>query len=190
MTATGGPKKMVYGVLAGGAVTTVCLVLIGLRPSLWLVGAGVLVWNLMMPVMNACSNTIWRAKTPADIQGRVFAVRRMIAQFTVPIGDFSAGPLADYVFNPLMMAGGALAPTVGRVIGVGPGRGIALMFLVFAIVPALATLRALLNPRVRNVETELPDAPRRAAAPPPEEQPAAAPAPAADDAAAAAAQQA
>jgi MFS family permease len=186
MTATGGPKKMVYGVLSGGAVTAVCFVIIGLRPSLWLVGAGVLLWNVMMPVMNACSNTIWRAKTPADVQGRVFAVRRMIAQFTVPIGDFSAGPLADYVFNPLLVAGGALAPTVGRVIGVGPGRGIGLMFLVFAVVPAVATLRGLLNPRIRNVETELPDAPRRAAAPPPEEQPA----PAAEDAAAAAAQQA
>ena len=174
MTATGGPKKMVYGVLAGGAVMTVSFVLIGLRPSVWMIGAGVLLWYVMIPIMNACSNTIWRAKTPADVQGRVFAVRRMIAQFTVPIGDFSAGPLSDFVFNPLMVAGGPLAGSVGKVIGVGPGRGIALMFLVFAIVPAIATVRGLLNPRVRNVETELPDAPRRTKAPepPPEEAPA------------------
>jgi MFS family permease len=175
MTATGGPKKMVYGVLAGGAVMTVSFVLIGLRPSVWLVGVGVILWYVMIPIMNACSNTIWRAKTPPDVQGRVFSVRRMIAQFTVPIGDFSAGPLADFVFNPLMVVGGPLAGSVGQVIGTGPGRGIALMFLVFALVPGLATLRGLLNPRVRNVETELPDAPRRAKAPepPPEEAPAA-----------------
>ena len=170
MTATGGPKPRVYGVLGGGLVMTVCFVLIGLRPNLWLVGAGVLLWYIMVPIMNASSQTIWRSKTPADLQGRVFTVRRVIAQFTVPIGDFSAGPLADFVFNPLLVSGGALAGTAGAVIGVGPGRGIALMFLTLAIVPALVTVWSFLNPRVRNVETELPDiVPPRRAAPPPEE---------------------
>ncbi|MFL5446283.1 MAG: hypothetical protein ACJ78W_17330, partial [Myxococcales bacterium] len=92
---------------------------------------------------------------------RVFAVRRMIAQFTVPIGDFSAGPLADKVFNPALMPGGALADTAGRVVGVGPGRGIGMMLLTMALVPAITALVGFLNPRVRNVEAELPDANRK-----------------------------
>ena len=81
--------------------------------------------------------------------------------FTIPIGDFGAGPLADLVFNPLMMKGGALAGTAGRVIGTGQGRGIALMFLTMAFVPALAAVWGLLNPRLRNVEAELPDAEKK-----------------------------
>jgi DHA3 family macrolide efflux protein-like MFS transporter len=158
MTATGGPKRRIYAVLGAGLVFTVCFVMVGLRPSLPLVGAGVLIWYIVLPIQNSCSTAIWQAKTPADIQGRVFSMRRLIAQFTTPIGDFSAGPLADKIFNPLLMPGGRLAGSVGRVVGVGPGRGIGLMYLTFALIPGIAAVWGFLNPRVRNVETELPDA--------------------------------
>jgi len=168
MTSTGGPKRRIYGVLGGWAVFSICFVTVAIRPNLWLVGAGVLLWYIAIPVINASSQAIWQTKTPRDVQGRVFAVRRTIAQFTVPIGDFSAGPLADKVFNPALMPGGALANSAGRVIGVGPGRGIALMMLTLAIFPALTALAGFLNPRVRNVELELPDIEQRKPEPKPE----------------------
>lgn len=161
MTATGGPKPRVYGVLGGGLLFSVCFVLVAVKPSLPLVGLGVILWYTGIPIMNASSSAIWQAKVAPDVQGRVFSMRRMIAQFTIPIGDFGAGPLADLVFNPLMVTGGALAGTAGRVIGTGPGRGIALMFLTMAFVPALAAVWGLLNPRLRNVEAELPDAEKK-----------------------------
>jgi hypothetical protein len=82
----------------------------------------------------------------------------MIAQFTTPIGDFASGPLADKVFNPLLVPGGALAGSVGKVIGVGENRGIGLMFITLAIFPLLIAAWGFLNPKVRNVETDLPDA--------------------------------
>jgi hypothetical protein len=64
-----------------------------------------------------------------------------------------------------------LAGTIaGRVIGVGPGRGIGLLMVSMALVPAIVALMGLLNPRVRNVEAELPDAPKRRA-PEPEPEP-------------------
>lgn len=34
-----------------------------------------------------------------------------------------AGVLADYVFTPLLVSGGVLADSVGRIIGTGSGRG-------------------------------------------------------------------
>ncbi len=166
MSATGGPKRRIYGVLGGWAMLSVCFVLVGLRPNVWLVGAGVLLWYFLLPVINSSSQAIWQSKTPPDVQGRVFAVRRMIAQFTVPIGDFSGGPLADKIFNPALMAGGALAGTAGRVIGVGPGRGIAMMLITLAVFPAAIALAGYLNPRLRNLETELPSVARKAAAEP------------------------
>ena len=170
MASTGGFKKRVHGVLLGWALMSVCFVLVGLRPNLYVTGAGVLLWYVVLSLMNTSSTAIWQAKTPRDVMGRVFAVRRMIAQFTVPLGDFSAGPLADFVFNPAMLAGGVLASTMGRVIGVGPGRGIALMLITFAAVPALVALAGWLSPRVRNIEAELPDAVRKEA-PKPEPEP-------------------
>ncbi len=94
-----------------------------------------------------------------DIQGRVFAIRRMIAWSTVPIAYLLAGPLADNVFKPLLVEGGPLADTiVGQVIGVGPSRGIGLMFVILGLLNMLVPLIGYLNQRVRIVEDELPDA--------------------------------
>jgi len=158
MTATGGPKPRIYGILGVAALMSVCFVLVGIRPSLVLVGAGAFLFFAGIPVMNGSSQAIWQSKVPPDLQGRVFAVRRMIAQFTTPIGDFSAGPLADKIFNPLLVSGGALAGSVGRVIGTGPTRGIGLMFLTGAIFPLLIAIVGFLNPKIRYVERDLPDA--------------------------------
>ena len=41
--------------------------------------------------MNAHSQSIWQSQTPPELQGRVFAVRRVIAQFTWPISTALAG---------------------------------------------------------------------------------------------------
>jgi MFS transporter, DHA3 family, macrolide efflux protein len=176
MTATGGFQRKVHGVLSMAFLIGICLIVIGIRPSVILVGIGVVIWYMAHPIMNASSQAIWMAKTPQDVQGRVFATRRMIAQFTTPIGDFSAGPLSDKIFLPLLMPGGALADTaIGRLVGVGPGRGMGFMMMLLALVPMLAAVIAFLNPRVRNVEDEIPDAPKKGApAPPPKEEDAAA----------------
>ena len=49
-----------------------------------------------------------------------------------------SGILVDNVFNPLLVEGGALASTVGRVIGVGDGRGIGLLLVVSGILLAVS----------------------------------------------------
>lgn len=158
MSVTGGPRPRIVGALGAGLVIAASMVLIGLRPNIWLVSAGIVLCYVTMPIMNASAQAIWQSKTPPDVQGRVFAVRRMIAQIAMPLGAFSAGPLADKIFNPALLAGGVLAGTAGRLVGVGPGRGIGLMFLTFAILPALASLWAISDRHVRRVESDLPDA--------------------------------
>jgi MFS transporter, DHA3 family, macrolide efflux protein len=170
MTASGGPRPRINGILGSAAAMTVCFVIIAARPSLVLTSLGLALFFVTIPIINGSSQAIWQSKVPPDLQGRVFAVRRMIAQFTTPIGDFSAGPLTDRVFQPLMVPGGLLAASLGRWIGIGPGRGIALMFLVMAIFPLLIAVWGFANPRVRFVERDLPDAqvkarPAAAAAP-------------------------
>ena len=41
--------------------------------------------------------------------------------------------LADNVFTPLLLEGGALSETVGRLLGIGPGRGIGLLIVLAGI---------------------------------------------------------
>ncbi len=158
MTITGGPARKIHGIVWFGFLQAVALVVVGLRPSIPWIAGGLFVLLAGLPVINGCSQAIWQAKVPADVQGRVFAVRRVLAQLTQPLGQLSGGPLADFVFIPLLLPSGALAGSVGTVFGVGPGRGIGLLFALVAVVPAVASLWTLVRPRVRQVEDELPDA--------------------------------
>ncbi len=69
-----------------------------------------------------------------------------------------AGPLADNFFEPLLAEGGALTGSVGLALGTGAGRGMGLMFILVGLAITLAALITILNPRVRRVDLELPDA--------------------------------
>jgi hypothetical protein len=158
MTVTGGPRPRIHGVLAFGFLFAAGLAVIGLRPSAPLVATGLFLVMFGAPIINGSSQAIWQTKVPPDLQGRVFAVRRLIAQFTAPVGFLTAGPLADYVFKPLLVPGGRLAGSAGRVLGVGPGRGIGLLYLCLSILPLLVSLWGYAQPRLRRVEEELPDA--------------------------------
>jgi len=53
-------------------------------------------------LINSSNQAIWQAKVAPDLQGRVFATRRLIAWFVTPFATLLAGPLADYVFEPAM----------------------------------------------------------------------------------------
>lgn len=162
LTITGGPKKRIHGVLGFGMAFSLFIFLAGLTPSIIVVCVAALLWHANIPIINGSSAAIWQSKVAPDVQGRVFAMRRMIAMFTVPLGDFSAGPLSDYVFEPLMAKDGALAHTLGPVMGTGPGRGIGLMLVTFSIFPFLIAVWGYFNPRIRNIEEELPDFRRKA----------------------------
>lgn len=158
MGITGGPRPHIYGVLGFGLLLGLALVVVGLRPNPWLIAAGMFVTMFGAPVINGASQAIWQMKVPPDVQGRVFAVRRMLAQLTAPLGHLLAGPLADRVFRPLLLPGGALAATLGPMLGVGPGRGIGLLYITLAILPILSSIWGYAQPRLRRVEEELPDA--------------------------------
>jgi hypothetical protein len=57
-----------------------------------------------------------------------------------------------------MSTGGLLAGSIGQIIGVGPGRGIGLIFITLGALTMLATVVAYQYPRLRLLEEELPDA--------------------------------
>ena len=106
---------------------------------------------------NVTNQAIWQSKVVADAQGRVFAMRQMVAKAMTLLAYLIAGPLADKIFNPLLAAHGPLAASLGQLIGVGPGRGIGLMFIIMGILILLAVLIGYFNRNLRLVEQELPD---------------------------------
>jgi hypothetical protein len=174
LSAWGGPKRRIHGVLLGFALNMIfSQVLMGfgfrlgnmIEITLFGVTGVGLVWALanfisplMITILNGSNQAIWQAKVPPDIQGKVFSVRRLIAQITAPIGMLIAGPLADQVFEPAMLdptsaMGSFFSPLVGNQVG----SGMALIFIIFGILGAVGGLAGYLFPAVRNVEDIMPD---------------------------------
>lgn len=158
MTLWPGPRNRIGTILALMGVQGVILAVGGSRASTLLVAVAAFAYISAQPIINTCSQAIWLRKVDLEVQGRVFAIRRMVASATVPLAYLTAGPLVDRVFAPLMAPGGALAGTVGRVIGTGPGRGIGLMFGVMGILTVGLVLVASSYKTLRRLETDLPDA--------------------------------
>ncbi|MCJ7658362.1 MAG: MFS transporter [Anaerolineales bacterium] len=158
MSVWGGPKRRIHGVLFFLFLAGLFTMGFGISSSLTVMAVSGFFLFLVLPVINGSSQAIWQSKVAPDVQGRVFAVRRMIASSIMPIAYILAGPLNDKIFKPLLVEGGTLADTyVGQVIGVGPSRGTGLLFIVIGFLSALVALSGYLSPRVRNVEDELPD---------------------------------
>jgi DHA3 family macrolide efflux protein-like MFS transporter len=158
MSLWGGPRRRIAGILGFLLVQGLVLPLGGLRASAPLIAAGAFVFLFASPIASGCSQALWQSKVALDLQGRVFALRRMIAWSTFPLACLLAGPLADRVFEPLLAPGGPLAGSVGRLIGVGKGRGIALLFIVLGLLVLLMVAAAWHYPRLARLEAELPDA--------------------------------
>jgi MFS family permease len=158
MSTWGGPRRRINGVLNFELLSGICFVLMGLRPSFWLVAAGAFGAHVTIAVVFGSNQAIWQSKVAPEVQGRVFATQQMVARAAAPLAYLLAGPLADRVFNPLLTVDGPLARGMGQVLGTGPGRGIGLIFLLMGAVKVAVTLMGRSNPRIRNVEDELPDA--------------------------------
>jgi DHA3 family macrolide efflux protein-like MFS transporter len=106
VSAWGGLSTLrIYGVLVPMLGAGAAEIAYGLSPLLFASAAAAFVGAAMHPILNAHSQAIWQTQTPREMQGRVFAVRRVIAQCSLPVGTAAAGALAG-VFDPgLVLAG-------------------------------------------------------------------------------------
>lgn len=100
ISAWGGLKKRrVLGVVIPIAVAGVVQTVYGFSPYLFLTAVCGFLSGALIPIMNSHSQSIWQTQTPSEMQGRVFSVRRLIAQFTAPLSSALAG-FAGGLFNP------------------------------------------------------------------------------------------
>lgn len=155
--ALGTPKRLVPAIMGGIAVTGVLVSLVGVRESVVFIAVSSTLLLFLNPIVNSSSQVIWQTKVEEGVQGRVFSLRRMISSAISPVAIFIAGPLADQVFEPLLADDGALADSVGSLIGTGPGRGIGFMWVLAGIATIGLAIAGWMAPRVRNIESELPD---------------------------------
>jgi hypothetical protein len=158
MAVWGGPRRKIHGVLGVMALSFLLgdfLFAIGRDVWVWVVAA--LAAAVFIPIIWGSRQAIWQIKVAPEVQGRVFSVDNMLRFSLTPFAYLLAGFLADGLLEPAMMPGGALAGLLGPLVGVGPGAGMAAMFLGTATLGCLMSLSGYLFPAIRNIETDLPD---------------------------------
>lgn len=157
ISAWGGFKRRVHGVLLGWLLSGLLFALMGLdiSPTLWIIVMGTA--TLFFPLVNASNQALWQSKVPPNLQGRVFSARRLIAWLTNPISPIIGGTLADFIMEPAMQSSGSMAQLLGPLFGTGPGAGMGVLIAIIGLASALVGLASYFIPVVRNAEDILPD---------------------------------
>jgi DHA3 family macrolide efflux protein-like MFS transporter len=151
----GGTRRRVDMILPGIAVAGAFFALFGFSRAPALMALMLAGLTLPIPMVNASFDAILQAKTPPDLQGRVFSAVSQVAMFFSPIAFLLAGPLADHVFEPAVS--GPHWHLVEPLVGSSTGAGISLMFIISGSAIVVTALAFYALPWVRRLETELPD---------------------------------
>jgi MFS family permease len=123
-------KKYVNQLVVSLSLAGVFIALLGLTVNILVITLCGFLFFAALPFINTSADVLTRSNIPNEKQGRAWGLIGILSQFGFVISYAVSGVLADYVFNPLLKENGILAPSVGRVIGVGDGRGIGLMLIV------------------------------------------------------------
>ena len=151
----GGPKRRVQGL-------AIAMIGIGITCILFGVGRSPLIWlpfqfcaSLQFPLFGSSEQAIWLASVEANLQGRVFAVQALSQQVAIACAMLMAGPLADYIFEPIMLSSGNLASILGRIFGTGSGAGTALLLELSAGCMVIIGIGSYTNPFLCRMESTL-----------------------------------
>lgn len=122
--------KVVYRTMLFSLGTENFLLAFSREPVVWCIGQ-IIGW-VLVPVMSASYDVIFKTTVPIDLQGRVYACRNTMQFFTIPIGLFIGGLMVDNVCEPFMCAYGDL-PVLSALFGTGKGSGAALMMFITGV---------------------------------------------------------
>lgn len=110
--------------------------------------------SLPIAFINAGQMLILYKYVPDKMQGRIFAVRNALQYSTIPAGILLGGFLADYVFEPFMRTEKPFAQMLHRIVGMGTGSGMAVMFLCTGLFGAIFSFISYHQKVIRNLDTE------------------------------------
>ncbi len=146
-------KAMFFALIISGIGITVS----GFSASWVIISLGFFLFMLPVPYVNSLLQSVIQVKVESNILGRVGALMNAILKLVTPIACVLAGPMADKIFEPLMVSEGALGSRfIGNLIGAGAGRGIGLIFILCGILLIVVCILMLINKMVTSIEDRLP----------------------------------
>lgn len=120
------------------------------QASILLLAVGSFFWLFTIPIIEAAEQTVLQRAIPLERQGRVFGFAQLIENAAAPITAFLMAPLAEAVFVPWMTDGGGV-DLIGDWFGVGPARGLAVVFTLAGLAGIAVTLAVWRSPSYRRL---------------------------------------
>jgi hypothetical protein len=148
----GGPKQRIHGMLAGyvGAGVSKTLFGLGQTPLIWIPAQ--FCSSLTFPLLGSSETAIWMQKITPEIQGRVFAANALVVQVFSAFASLIAGPLAEYVFEPILHQNNRFTSPLNFIVGTGTNGGVALLYILTSISLLLVGLGGYFLPALRRLE--------------------------------------
>lgn len=147
---TGLGSNPVKTMLLGNVITWTLTLLFPLQASIVFLAVAMLFYMALIPYIEASEQTILQRVVPYHRQGRVFGFAQSVEQAASPLTAFLIGPITQFAFIPFMTTGAGVG-LIGGWFGVGADRGIALVFIITAIIGLIATLLALCSKYYRQL---------------------------------------
>ncbi|MDT8909215.1 MFS transporter [Pseudomonas prosekii] len=160
----GNPRRLMALVAVADLLLAGCVIALGVVSQAVAYCALAFVAITMASIADASVNSLWMRRIPAGNRASVFALISMLTIASTSLAVIVGGLLVDHWFQPALLPGGPYADSIGRWLGVGPGRGVGLLFVVTGALFALLPLSVLLyGPMRRLDETPTPQATARMA---------------------------
>lgn len=128
------------------------MALFGMRENVVLIGVAGFLFFAMLPFANASLDYLLRTNIDNSLQGRAWGLIGLISQLGYVAAYAVSGLLADYVFTPLLLDGGALSENVGKILGTGEGRGIGLLIVLAGMLLCVTSVILLGMKSIRRLE--------------------------------------
>ena len=116
----------------------------------WLFIAGIWLYMILIPVIEAAEQTVIQRVVPYEKQGRVFGFAQALESSAAPLTAFLVAPLAQFIVIPFMQSD-AGNERFGWLVGTGEARGIALIFLVSGLLLVVMALFAFTTKTYRHI---------------------------------------
>lgn len=132
--------------------TGIFMAFFGLRANIYVIGTAGFLFFATLPFANTSIDVLIRKNLDNNVQGRAWGLIGVISQLGYVVAFAIAGLLADYLFTPMLLPGGLLASSVGKITGTGEGRGIGFLIIVSGFFVLLTSLLLARSTSVEKLE--------------------------------------
>lgn len=118
----------------------VFMALFGFRENLIMITIAGFLFFSMLPFSNMSIDYLLRTNIKNEFQGRAWGLVGLISQMGYVFAYGFSGLLADRLFTPLLVKGGSLSGSAGRLLGTGKGRGSGFLIIMAGILLCIASV--------------------------------------------------